>query len=53
MRNAYIRPLDFNYADGNEKKYRLDNVPSKFLEEPDDYEERANKPPKLNHSDSL
>lgn len=31
MRNAYIRPLDFNYNDANEKKYQTNNIPSKFL----------------------
>ncbi len=41
MRNSYLRPLNFNYVDTYEKKYQTEEIPVKFMKEPDDYQKRV------------
>jgi hypothetical protein len=43
MRQSYIRPLNFNYVDANEKSYAIHDIPVKFMEKEDDYQKRRGK----------
>ena len=41
MFKSYIRPLNFEYRDAQEKEFRVDDIPAKFKEEMDDYQPRV------------
>jgi hypothetical protein len=52
MRNSYLRPLDFNYVDTFEKKYHTQEIPAKFIQQPDDYQKRQKHRPEPSQAPS-
>jgi hypothetical protein len=51
--NSLLKPLALRFADPFEKQYQIDEIPSKFMAQTDDYEPRTRKDPEDESEDNI